>query len=67
MGITVYGNIIGQLTELSSSKTFKILSLYFKDILHVCMDELTKMFEETFLGSSDLGRKTQQTGNIKSC
>lgn len=67
MGITIYGSIIGQITELSSSKTFKILSLYLKGILYVCMDELTKMFEEIFLGSSNLGRKTQQTGNIKSC
>lgn len=67
MGITIYGNIIGQLTELSSSKTFKILSLYFKGYFYICMDELTKMFEDIFLGSSNLGRKIQQTGNIKSC
>lgn len=63
MGITVYGTIIGQLTEPSSFKTFKILSLYFKGILYVWMDELTKMFEETFF--SNLGRKLDRQGISK--
>lgn len=36
IGITIYGNIIGLLTELSLSKTFKILSLHFKGYF-ICM------------------------------